>query len=193
MPKHPSLKIMDYEACKGKKDLYRALEAIVSKQGRGVIIHRPGSMYMDSFYKLEVLTTRYLLTLQDYSTVNAIVVDPHKAITSSGQDISISSEVQFSVGTIVSVKAHPHQPTIRIRRDLDWPTHCKDSIGYYIGFGTSSRSSCRGCNKVFDKDDLRVKTRLQIGGSHPTVAEISFCLSQSCIQKGSKHYNPKVQ
>jgi hypothetical protein len=54
-------------------------------------------------------------------------------------------------------------------------------------------ASCKNCAKVFGKRDIRVKTKLELGGTVPKLGEVSFCVSKECITNGLKKYNLKVR
>jgi hypothetical protein len=120
-----------------------------------------------------------------------------EAVSSFGQHFSIECNKGLPpVGSVVSMKTIRHSNFgvfLRTKDDLTWEQLGKETVGYFVGKGQSAKATCRGCQRAFSKDELRVKTRLEMGGLYPKIAYISFCFSSKCINDGIKRYsNTKV-
>jgi hypothetical protein len=116
-------------------------------------------------------------------------------VTPVGEEVVFYSEKRIPTGAIVesitgSQSTSENSTFLRIRNDAKWSEICKQSIGFYVGKGVSSRASCRGCLKIFHKDELRVKTKLLLKGmiTH-YLTEVSFCPSFYCLSIGTSKYN----
>jgi hypothetical protein len=128
-----------------------------------------------------------------------VVADPRGTygVDPYGVKYQVQTHAPVKAGSVLSI--YPvsglNTPTgilYQQRDDLRWGTVCKEAIGYYLGRGSSSRATCRGCAKVLAQNEVRVKTKLLIGGVLPKQAEVSFCVSSSCILRGIAKYSPEV-
>jgi hypothetical protein len=110
-------------------------------------------------------------------------------------EIQTSEPLSIQIPSVVTVKQNKDQPASLLvtRPDVLWPQVCKESVGYFVGRGITSYSTCRGCRRIFTQNELRVKTKLVLEVPEHRVADVSFCASLACITKGSKKYSAKVR
>lgn len=64
-PKHPHIKIVEYETCTGKNMLQQKIEDITAVRGEGIILRNPDARYFHGFtrnvYKFRVLFAHLIL------------------------------------------------------------------------------------------------------------------------------------
>jgi hypothetical protein len=123
--------------------------------------------------------------------------EKRKGITALGEEYLVSSNDLLQTGSILTLSvAGTRTGTLdRNRDDLTWSQVCKESIGYYVGKGMSSTARCRGCLKQFPQNEVRIKTKVRIGNPQtrtPITAEISICLSASCLNNTLRRYSKEV-
>jgi hypothetical protein len=136
----------------------------------------------------------FLIFIKGYSRKEAIIVDNTTVISPSGEVLSVASS-NLKSGTIVTLKKSDESLAMTIDRigsEMPWSKICKETIGFYVGRGKSSKATCRGCRRTFDKDEVRVKTELLVASPDTRLAEISFCFSEECIQTGLRRYESNV-
>jgi hypothetical protein len=117
-----------------------------------------------------------------------------ESISPQGRKFTFSSTTPLLKGDFVSIRQQDNSFVFdRLIEDKTWSDHCRDTIGYFVAKGASSRAHCQGCFRHFDRDELRVKTKLKIGGVSPRIAEISLCFSIQCITKAINRYDATVR
>jgi hypothetical protein len=185
------VKVIEAVKCTGKEHLHRIFKDVTGRQGEGLVLRKPSSIYLDPFYKLEEQSSDLEVLVTDASNL----LDVH-AVSPFGAEITFDSPYSLKKGDIVTIHNCKGSKTVwtfyQHRKDLSWSEICKRSLGFFVGRGLSSRATCRGCRKQFEKDELRVKSKLTIVGVNPQVVDISFCFSTACITRAVKKYGSMV-
>eukprot|EP01114_Cavostelium_apophysatum_P021810 TRINITY_DN7703_c0_g1_i1.p1 TRINITY_DN7703_c0_g1~~TRINITY_DN7703_c0_g1_i1.p1 ORF type:complete len:1057 (-),score=241.58 TRINITY_DN7703_c0_g1_i1:7-3177(-) len=197
--------------CESPKQLELHLKEIAAKNGKGIILRKPNSLYfdVDSFKKANAyhqLKDEVLLLEIHENQLLCKLFEGNTFLVAKNELVENARlEEMTSVLTIMfdntSVNGAPINPTIqKIRYDLEW----KDVISekernspisaYFLSFKTT-RASCAGCRKIFHHpNEPRIRTKLSNwtpssdSSEMPRAFHIHLCLDSGCINRAINRY-----
>ncbi len=118
--------------------------------------------------------------------------------------MALHTNEKVSPGTLIKIRYPPGQlDKAHFSGELAPEDYTEKFFHYWVGKGKSSRETCRGCGKLMEKEDLRIKTNLlciytcsssQLNTSvKSTLVAVAFCLETRCLKKGLTRYKEDVR
>jgi len=197
---HPMLKLVKNINCFGQDHIQECLKEIVSRGGEGVVLRKASAYYFEknAFFKKKE-NPEYEAKVVKFDAQKGLLVCKHP----NGRQFycDLRGAPAPAEGSVVTIKCQrevfgtksPQRAFLfKVRPELNWVDISKEFFKYHLATAKTSRSSCSGCRKRFEKGQPAITTeKIENAKENSRIVNVYFC-SSACVDLGYKRLQGSV-
>eukprot|EP01114_Cavostelium_apophysatum_P014313 TRINITY_DN3678_c0_g1_i1.p1 TRINITY_DN3678_c0_g1~~TRINITY_DN3678_c0_g1_i1.p1 ORF type:complete len:391 (-),score=64.84 TRINITY_DN3678_c0_g1_i1:160-1332(-) len=212
-PDHPFVKVVPITKCINERHLARMLIDVVSGGGEGLVLRKPGSLYIPGRSGImlkvkpryvgvgivtELETVEGTLTLR--SSAGVLFKLFRRISKARFSKVVIGSIVEYTFSGL-TIYAKPQFPNVV--KQFEKVKMLEDVLFYCLSFGKpdavlNTGLTCAGCHKTFEETEMRIQVKgiqFQESPKEPLYRVHSFCASSlsECVLAHSKRETTTIK